>query len=70
MSQNQIRAPVREYHSPEYLCCLLASGFLGRLCLSGDPSKLTEENFAVVREGGLFVSGLTDFCGLAVVTKV
>lgn len=54
MSRNQIWATVREYHSPEYLCYLLASGFLGRLCLSGEPSKLTEENFAVVREGVRF----------------
>lgn len=54
MSRNQIWATLRDYHTPEYLCYLLASGFLGRLCLSGEPSKLTEGNFAVVREGVRF----------------
>ena len=40
-------------------------------CIGALEAVYKPESVVVeVREGGLFVSGLTDFCGLAVVTKV
>lgn len=47
--QLQIWAVLRAAQTPQTLCYRLASGFLGRLCLSGDIDRLDEERMALVR---------------------
>ncbi len=48
--QSQIWAVLKSGDSPERLRYSLAAGFLGRLCLSGELTQLSEEQAAVVRD--------------------
>jgi len=45
---NQIWATLHEWHDENRLLYLLAGGCIGRLCLSGDVQKLSDEQMAVV----------------------
>ncbi|MGO4420467.1 hypothetical protein AB4Z54_17490, partial [Streptomyces sp. MCAF7] len=48
--QSLVWATVRADDSDAALVYKLAAGFLGRICLSGDPDRLDERQWALVRE--------------------
>jgi alpha-galactosidase len=52
--QSQIWAVLHADDSLQRLAFSIAAGFLGRLCLSGDLDMLSEEQWALVREGIAF----------------
>ncbi|MCQ2378387.1 MAG: alpha-galactosidase [Victivallaceae bacterium] len=51
MNKNQIWAVLREDDDSRRLHYSLAAAMLGRMCLSGEPDKLPDEKFAIVRAG-------------------
>ena len=48
--QNQIWSVLHTSHSPAMLYYKLTSGFLGRLCLSGDVLEMTSEQWKIIDE--------------------
>ena len=51
MTKSQIWAVLRPDDDARRLHFSLAAAMAGRLCLSGEPDKLADENFQIVREG-------------------
>lgn len=56
--QNQIWAVLRADDSLEWLEYRIAAGFPGRICLSGDVDRLSEEQWEVIRKGLAFYGKL------------
>ncbi|NLK45903.1 MAG: alpha-galactosidase [Treponema sp.] len=52
--QNQIWVVIREQDSLQRLAYSIAAGFLGRICFSGDVTKLTAEQWRKIDEGIAF----------------
>jgi len=52
--QSQIWAVIREKDSPKRIAYSVANTFLGRMCLSGDVTNLTEEQWKPIDEGMAF----------------
>jgi len=57
--QSQIWAVLHVSDSPQRLTYSLASGFLGRLCLSGETDELDEKQWALVKEVVRFYNRVT-----------
>jgi alpha-galactosidase len=57
--QSQIWAVLHASDSPQRLTYSLASGFLGRLCLSGEIDELDENQWALVQEAVRFYNQVT-----------
>lgn len=57
--QSQIWAVLHVSDSPQRLTYSLASGFLGRLCLSGETDELDEKQWALVKEVIRFYNRVT-----------
>lgn len=53
-SQSQIWAVIRKEYDTKRIAYIMASTFLGRMCLSGDVTHLTEEQWHVIDEGMAF----------------
>lgn len=52
--QSQIWAVIRQKDSLKRICYSVANTFLGRMCLSGDVTNLTDEQWRVIDEGIAF----------------
>lgn len=57
-AQSQIWAVIREKDSLQRIAYSLISTFLGRMCISGDVTRLSEKQWAVIEEGMSFYKKL------------
>ncbi len=59
MKKSQIWAVLRENDGSRRLHYSIAAGMMGRLCLSGEPDKLTADEMAIVKDGVAFYRAIT-----------
>lgn len=53
-SQSQIWAVIRKEYDTKRIAYIMVSTFLGRMCLSGDVTQLTKEQWSIIDEGMAF----------------
>lgn len=65
--QNQVWVVINEYLTEQQMYYRLASGFLGRFCLSGTIDRLTEEKWKLVRNALDFYDRVTEIIKYGIV---